>query len=46
MLLVLFRAAALPLPLLHATGRLLGMFVYVFPGRYRIRLDRNAKQAG
>lgn len=47
MLLVLFRLLAmLPLPLLHATGRLLGRIVYAFPGRYRIRLDRNAKQAG
>lgn len=47
MLLVLFRLlASLPLPLLHATGRLLGTIIYVFPGRYRIRLDRNAKQAG
>ncbi|CAM3978273.1 lysophospholipid acyltransferase family protein [Bordetella tumulicola] len=47
MLLALFRAIALlPLPLLHAVGRLLGRLVYAFPGRYRQRLQANAAQAG
>jgi len=47
MLLVLFRAVALlPLPLLHAAGRLLGLLVYACPGRYRQRLRANAAQAG
>lgn len=47
MLLVLFRLIArLPLPVLHMTGRLIGTIVYAVPGRYRIRLDRNARQAG
>ncbi len=47
MLLALFRLMArLPLPLLHAVGRTLGRLVYLFPGRYRLRLNRNARQAG
>src|SRR5699024_8246753 len=47
MLLVLFNfIAKLPLPLLHAVGRAAGTVMYLFPGRYRIRLDRNARQAG
>ncbi len=47
MLLALFRALALlPLPLLHAAGRLLGLLVYACPGRYRRRLQANAAQAG
>jgi len=47
MLLALFRAVALlPLPILHAVGRLLGRLVYAFPGRYRQRLQANAAQAG
>lgn len=47
MLLALFHLMAkLPLPLLHATGRLIGFIVYFLPGRYRLRLDRNARQAG
>lgn len=47
MLLTLFRILArLPLPVLHATGRLIGRLMHVFPGRYRIRLNRNAHQAG
>lgn len=47
MLLVLFRLLAkLPLPVLHAAGRLIGIITYAVPGRYRIRLDRNARQAG
>lgn len=47
MLLALFRAfALLPLPVLHAAGRLLGRLVYAFPGRYRQRLRANAAQAG
>lgn len=47
MLLVLFRLLAkLPLPLLHATGRMIGVIVHAFPGRYRLRVNRNARQAG
>ncbi|HYG41569.1 MAG TPA: lysophospholipid acyltransferase family protein [Bordetella sp.] len=47
MLLALFRAVALlPLPLLHAAGRLMGLLVYAWPGRYRQRLRANAAQAG
>lgn len=47
MLLALFNLLAkLPLPLLHAVGRVIGTIVYLFPGRYRLRLDRNARQAG
>ncbi|MBO1111479.1 lysophospholipid acyltransferase family protein [Bordetella petrii] len=47
MLLALFRAIALlPLPLLHAAGRLMGLLVYACPGRYRQRLRANAAQAG
>jgi len=38
--------AALPLGLLQAAGRALGLFVYAFPGRYRRRLQGNARQAG
>lgn len=47
MLLALFHVLArLPLPVLHTTGHLLGRLIYRLPGRYRIRLDRNARQAG
>jgi len=47
MLLVLFRLLAwLPLPLLHAVGRMAGRLVYAWPGRYRRRLQANARQAG
>lgn len=47
MLLSLFRAVALlPLPVLHAVGRLVGLLVYAWPGRYRQRLRANAAQAG
>lgn len=47
MLLFLVRLlAALPLSWLQATGRLLGTVVYLFPGRYRRRLQANAAQAG
>ncbi|MCD0504840.1 lysophospholipid acyltransferase family protein, partial [Bordetella petrii] len=47
MLLALFRAVALlPLPLLHAVGRLAGLLIYLCPGRYRQRLRANAAQAG
>src|SRR5699024_4594252 len=47
MLLALFKLLAkLPLPLLHGTGRAIGQLVYLFPGRYRLRLTRNARQAG
>jgi KDO2-lipid IV(A) lauroyltransferase len=38
--------AAWPLSWLHAIGRLLGVAVYLFPGRYRRRLRANAAQAG
>ncbi|ETH09862.1 lysophospholipid acyltransferase family protein [Bordetella pertussis] len=41
-----WRAAALPLPFLHAAGRLLGRLAYAFPGKYRDRLRANAAQAG
>ncbi|WP_368641013.1 lysophospholipid acyltransferase family protein [Castellaniella ginsengisoli] len=47
MLLFLVRLlAALPLSWLQSTGRLLGAIVYRFPGRYRRRLQANARQAG
>ncbi|OZI16507.1 MULTISPECIES: lysophospholipid acyltransferase family protein [Bordetella] len=47
MLLALFRAVALiPLPVLHALGRAVGLLVYAIPGRYRQRLRANAAQAG
>lgn len=47
MLYALFKLLAkLPLSWLHATGRLIGKLIYVFPGRYRLRLGRNARQAG
>ncbi|WP_269498788.1 lysophospholipid acyltransferase family protein [Castellaniella sp. S9] len=38
--------AALPLGMLQAIGRALGLLVYAFPGRYRRRLRNNARQAG
>lgn len=38
--------ALLPLPVLHGLGRMLGRIVYALPGRYRDRLQRNARQAG
>jgi len=38
--------AALPLPVVHALGRLLGRLVYAMPGRYRQHLRSNAAQAG
>ena len=47
MLLFLVRlVAALPLPVLHAIGRLAGRLAYAFPGKYRRRLRANAAQAG
>lgn len=47
MLLVLFKLMArIPLALLHSSGRLIGKLVYLLPGRYRLRLRRNARQAG
>jgi KDO2-lipid IV(A) lauroyltransferase len=47
MLLVLFRLLAfVPLPILHAVGRLAGRMTYALPGRYRQRLRGNARQAG
>lgn len=47
MVLVLLRLIALlPLPALHGIGRVLGRCVYALPGRYRQRLQRNARQAG
>jgi lauroyl/myristoyl acyltransferase len=38
--------AILPLPVLHALGRLIGRLVYACPGKYRQRLRANATQAG
>ncbi len=38
--------ARLPLPILHGLGRVLGLFIYALPGRYRSRLRANAAQAG
>jgi len=47
MLLALFRLlAAVPLPILHGIGRIGGRLVYAFPGKYRRRLQTNARQAG
>lgn len=47
MLLLLARSLAfLPLSWLQSLGRCIGRFVYVFPGRYRRRLQQNARQAG
>ncbi|RTZ45687.1 lysophospholipid acyltransferase family protein [Candidimonas sp. SYP-B2681] len=47
MLVVLFRfLAKLPLPALHGIGKLAGCTVYAWPGRYRKRLQTNARQAG
>ncbi|CAB3688301.1 lysophospholipid acyltransferase family protein [Achromobacter pestifer] len=47
MLLALFRLfAALPLPVAHALGRMAGLAVYAWPGKYRRRLQANAAQAG
>ena len=38
--------AKLPLPVLHIVGKSIGTVIYWFPGRYRIRIDRNLRQAG
>ncbi|AQS51872.1 lipid A biosynthesis lauroyl acyltransferase [Paenalcaligenes hominis] len=38
--------AKLPLRWLHAVGRFLGVVVYLLPGRYRQRIQKNAAQAG
>lgn len=38
--------ALLPLRWLHALGKTIGLLVYLFPGRYRKRLQANAAQAG
>lgn len=47
MLLFLFRLlASVPLPVLHAIGRVAGRLVYALPGKYRDRLQANARQAG
>lgn len=47
MLLFLFRLlASVPLPVLHAIGRVAGRIVYALPGKYRDRLQANARQAG
>ncbi len=47
MLLFLFRLLSrLPLSWLHGLGRVLGVLVYLLPGRYRDRLRANAAQAG
>lgn len=36
----------LPLRLLHGIGKVLGLIVYALPGRYKQRLQANARQAG
>lgn len=47
MLLFLFRLlASVPLPVLHAIGRLAGRAVYALPGKYRERLQAHSRQAG
>ncbi len=47
MVLFFFRLLArIPLPVLHGLGRLIGLVVYCWPGRYRRRLRANAAQAG
>lgn len=47
MVLLLLRLLAyLPLRFLHALGRGLGRLIYLLPGRYRKRLQANARQAG
>lgn len=47
MVLALFRLLAwIPLPILHGIGRFAGQAVYAWPGRYRRRLQANARQAG
>lgn len=47
MLLVLFRfLACMPLSLLQGFGRLAGRVVYAIPGKFRRRLQSNARQAG
>ncbi|MBC2768864.1 lysophospholipid acyltransferase family protein [Pusillimonas minor] len=47
MLLFLLRLlASVPLPVLHAIGRVAGRLVYALPGKYRDRLQANARQAG
>jgi KDO2-lipid IV(A) lauroyltransferase len=38
--------ARLPLSVLHAIGRILGLLAYAWPGKYRDRLRANAAQAG
>lgn len=38
--------ACLPLSWLQAGGRLIGLLIYCFPGRYRRRLQANARRAG
>jgi len=38
--------AALPLPVAHAAGRVLGRLAYAIPGRYQQHLRQNAVQAG
>jgi len=47
MLIFLFRLLAwLPLSVLHGIGRLGGLIAYAWPGKYRRRLQANARQAG
>jgi len=46
MLFLLRLIARLPLPVLHALGRLAGRLIYLLPGRYRQQLRANAAQAG
>ena len=47
MLLTVFRFLTwLPLPLLHAVGRMAGRIAYAKPGKYRQRIQEHARQAG
>ncbi|HUG57985.1 MAG TPA: lysophospholipid acyltransferase family protein [Candidimonas sp.] len=47
MFLALFRFLAwIPLPILHGIGNFAGRAIYAWPGRYRKRLQTNARQAG
>jgi KDO2-lipid IV(A) lauroyltransferase len=43
---VLRMFAALPLPVAHTVGRVVGRLVYAIPGRHRQHLLNNAAQAG
>ena len=46
MLLLMRFLAWLPLSVLHVLGRIAGRLAYAMPGRYRRRLQANARQAG